>query len=385
MKRRLIELTALLLLLGFLGLLVVASGVVPVRASSGHWPITRAFLEFAMRRSVETHSIGTRVPDLDDDALVLRGAGHYDRGCQPCHGAPGVDGSVVTSELTPRPPYLSQEVQKWEPAELFQIVKHGLKMTGMPAWPARERDDEVWAVVAFLLRLPGLDAEEYRMLARGEAPDTAGHTVSLDGAADLELGRIATSTDRVVEVCGRCHGRNGLGRGPGAFPRIAGQRPAYLAATLEAYANGERHSGIMQPVAAALDEGTRLSIARHYGAAAGGVVTEGREAGRIDPAGMEPVIDRGERIAREGVPARKVPSCVACHGPGATPRNPYYPALAGQYDDYLALQLRLFREGRRGGTEYARIMRKVVHSLEADEAEAVAAWYGSLPWEGDGQ
>jgi hypothetical protein len=59
---------------------------------------------------------------------------------------------------------------RYTPEQLFSIVKHGIKFTGMPAWPVQQRDDEVWAMVAFLRRLPDLDAAGYRRLAYGE-PD----------------------------------------------------------------------------------------------------------------------------------------------------------------------------------------------------------------------
>lgn len=363
MKRRLIEFTGLLLVLGFFGLLVVASGIVPIKASSGHWGITRAFLTLAMRRSVETHTIGVRVPELDDPSLVLRGAGHYDRACQVCHGAPGERAATITAQLTPEPPYLPDVVPLWDPAELFYIVKHGIKMTGMPAWPALEREDEVWAMVAFLVRLPGMSPEEYQRLTWGEVPDTS---------EELGLERLGAPPSRVVETCRQCHGPRGLGRGTGAFPRIAGQSPAYLAGALAAYAAGERPSAIMESVAAALDEETMLELARHYG----------EEVVTLSGALAEPaLLEQGVRIAEEGIPRRKVPACTDCHGPTDRPRNPNYPALGGQYADYLALQLRLFREEKRGGSKYAHIMREVVHRLEPEEAAAVAAWYASLPWE----
>lgn len=388
MKRRLIELAALGAVLGFLGFVVVASGIVPVKASSGHWPVTRWFLSFALRRSVDTHSMGTKAPELDDATLILRGAVPYDRACAPCHGAPGVPRSGVALQLAPKPPYLPEAVPSWEPAELFYIVKHGIKMTGMPAWPARERDDEVWAVVAFLLRLPDLSAAGYRRLAW---PDT--------GEA-MGMSSLGSPAPEVAETCAQCHGPDGLGRGNGAYPRLAGQSPSYLAASLRAYARGSRHSGIMEPVAAALDSATMIELARWYGGARvlGVAVGEPSPAAspsaaraprqrRAPPASGAPradpppdLLDRGETIAREGIPERKVPSCVECHGPEVGPRNPFYPDLAGQYPSYLELQLRLFREERRGGSSYAHIMREVVHMLEAEEAEAVAAWYGSLEW-----
>src|SRR5690606_22829684 len=139
------------------GALVVASGVVPIKASSGHWAVTRWLLEFASSRSVATHTLGGPPPPaLDDPAPALRGAGHYDTGCRPCHGAPALPSPSIAAAMTPSPPYLPPAVPKWEADELFYIVKHGVKFTGMPAWPAQGRDDEVWAMVAFLVQLPGM-------------------------------------------------------------------------------------------------------------------------------------------------------------------------------------------------------------------------------------
>ena len=264
MKRRLLELLLLLVILGFLGFVVVVSGIIPVKASLGHLPLTRAFLSFAMRRSVETHAMGVHVPDLEDQALVLRGAGHYDRGCQPCHGAPGEPASLITRALTPHPPYLPEAVTRWDPPELFEIVKHGIKMTGMPAWPALQRDDEVWAVVAFIRELPGMDAARYRQLAWGPLADS----VEAPG-----MGRLAPLPRQLAEACIQCHGEDGLGRGVGAFPRIAGQSPAYLAGALRAYAEQERHSGIMMPMTPQLDpvanavaaDSTKTSVGNRWG------------------------------------------------------------------------------------------------------------------------
>jgi len=357
--RRWLRVAALALAAGAVALGITWSGIVPLAASSGHWKITEWFLHFTMRRTVKVRSLGTTVPPLDDPSLVVRAAGHFDRACRPCHGGPGAPRSEVVRAMTPEPPELSARVPTWQAEELFWIVKHGVKFTGMPGWPAQERDDEVWAMVAFLRELPEMTPERYRTLAHGEA-----------GATPPP----GTPPEDVVETCARCHGPRGLGRGSGGVPRIAGQKERYLYASLVAYALRERASGIMGPVASGLDDRTMRELARYYAAL---------DPASQRPADPEPPLDpeaiaRGEEIARRGVPERGVPSCSDCHGPSATPRNPIYPEIAGLDAEYLRLQLELFAAGHRGGTPYAHLMRHVASRLGPDEMEDAAAYYASL-------
>jgi cytochrome c553 len=344
MKRRWFKVAVFLAVGGFV---VAASGLVPIKASSGHWAITAWFLQFSKRRSVATHTLALTAPPLDNPDLVLRGAGHYETGCRPCHGSPD-SRPRIPQQMTPPPPYLSQVTSEWEPDELFYIVKHGIKFTGMPAWPAQQRDDEVWAMVAFLLKLPELDAESYRELVDGKS------------SADTE-----NEPRTVTKSCGRCHGR-----GTGAFPRLEGQSPAYLLAALQSFARGERHSGIMEPIAAGLSPGEMQELARYYG---------NLEAPAPPPASeLTPEIERGKAIASQGMPRQRVPSCVDCHGPGASRRNPIYPILGGQHADYLRLQLDLFKKRQRGGSAYAHLMHPVAAGLAPEQMQDVALYYASL-------
>lgn len=364
------QLLAILILLGLLGsaggLLFAWLGLAPVAASSGHWPITRWFLHFAMRNAVETRSLGTEVPNLRDPALVLKGAGHYATGCAPCHGAPGESRSLVVQHITPEPPFLPDRISRWQAPELFWIVKNGIKFTAMPAWPARQRDDEVWAVVAFLQEMPAMSPARYEQLAFGARADAGPG----GEAATDRLRPLSDPPGPPLDNCVRCHGERGLGRGSGAFPKLAGQKPDYLLASLRAFARGERHSGIMQAVAAGLNEAAMVDLSKHYAA---------RPAGPGGAALPDPgAVDRGRRLARQGDPKRGIPSCVDCHGPAQEATNPYYPRLDGQYPDYLAQQLRLFQSGRRGGSPYAHVMEVAAEGLDRAQIHDLAAYYGSL-------
>lgn len=350
--------------LGLGAALFVSAGLVPIAASEGHWPVTRWLLEFAMRRSVATSALrAPEPPPLDDPSLVLKGAGHYATSCLPCHGGPGRARPPLVQQMLPQPPTLSAKVVALSPGELFRVVKHGIKYTAMPGWVARERDDEVWAMVAFLKRLPDLDAARFESLAYG---DRAGMRGAENGLVSLE----APAQD-VLANCVRCHGSDGAGRGNGAYPRLAGQREDYLRASLKAYASGERNSGIMQPAAAGLQPREIERLARYFAA-------QGGAAAETDASVDAGTIARGRELALRGDPARRLPSCVECHGPGDGERNPVYPELAGQYADYLALQLRLFKEGKRGGTGYAPVMAEIAGRLEEGDIRDLSAYYASV-------
>lgn len=354
MKGKLIKIAAVLVAMGALGFLVAVSGLVPIKASSGHWLITAWFLKFSMHRSVATHSFGIEVPPLDRPDLIWKGARQYDIACSPCHGTPELPSPRIASKMLPQPPYLPPVISQWEVRELFTIVKHGLKFTGMPAWPSQQRDDEVWAMVAFLLTLPKLDVDEYRQFAGTET------AVSGEVAEPIQ-------TIGVAQRCARCHGIDGAGGGHGAFPRLAGQRPVYLENALQAFAAGRRHSGIMEPIAAALIPPERREAALYFS----------RLTTPPAPTAAVPV-GSGAAIASHGIPSQKVPACSECHGPSPIRKNPAYPLLAGQHPAYLEQQFGLFKTGRRGGSPFAHLMRPVAAGLTSEQMREVARYYASL-------
>jgi mono/diheme cytochrome c family protein len=143
---------------------VFYTGVYDVAATTPHWPVARTILETARLRSIKAHAAGTAAPPgLDDPAKVLIGVAHYAAHCAVCHGAPGVPRGDIGRGLYPPPPDLAKTTPLYSPAELFWILKHGIKMTGMPAW-SDHSDEELWGTVAFLEKLPGMSEQDYARL-----------------------------------------------------------------------------------------------------------------------------------------------------------------------------------------------------------------------------
>ncbi len=148
-----------------LGAAFVYSGIFNVAADEPHWSVTRRLLETTRERSIalRAREVGAP-PSLEDPELVAMGAEEYGEMCTGCHLAPGMKDSEIRAGLYPKPPNLVEHGKDRTPAQDFWIVKHGLKMTGMPAWGATHDDRTIWSMVAFLQKLPQLSSAQYREL-----------------------------------------------------------------------------------------------------------------------------------------------------------------------------------------------------------------------------
>lgn len=351
----------LLVLAGVGGVLLAAwLGLYNVAASAGHWHITEALLRFGMENSVKARASDAPPPNLDDADLIRLGAGHFHGGCAQCHGAPGAPVDPIARSMLPPPPDLAQSTVRWRDQELFWIVKHGIKYAGMPAWPASGRDDEVWALVAFLRRLPGLDEVSYRKLAMGEvyAAGPASGRALATGQADTEA----------VAACARCHGADQPPPGT-LVPSLHGQPKDMLTAALQAYAQGRRQSGIMQTIAAGLPPEAAVGLAEHYSSLP--------PQPRASPAPLNPAqIERGRKLAEAGNPESEIPPCLSCHGQDGLP---LYPRLAGQPARYLEGRLERWRAGLNDGTATGALMAPIARRLSAGQAADVAAYFANRP------
>jgi cytochrome c553 len=346
------------------GLLLFAwSGAYNIAASRGHWAIIEWFLAFGMRNSVELRSnfIEAEVPPLDNPDLYTLGAGHFHGGCAYCHGAPGSPINPVARHMLPPPPDLSRAAEQWQDRELFWIVKHGIKYTGMPAWVSQRRDDEVWAVVAFLKRLPRLDAAVYRELALG------GLRVAPQSARDLATEDAWPSA---VNACGRCHGSEGRWPSSNLVPLLHGQPHEFLVTALNAYASGQRESGIMQPPAAELDADAIDRLARYYSGLSAPSASE--RGATVDPEHD----GQGRVLANEGAPDQRIPACNACHGNDALAS---YPRLAGQNAAYMAGRLRRWKGEFPPGSPTDSIMAPIARLLNDQQIDAVTSYFANLP------
>jgi cytochrome c553 len=370
--------------------LFVAAGGVNVSADRPDGPLASDLLHFVFKRSEASRATSVAAPgDLDAPSRVRLAAQHFDMVCANCHGRPGFGQSVVALSLNPRPQYLPKVVGQFTDSELFEIVEHGVKYSGMPSWPTASRDDEVWSMVAFLRRLPKLDATTYRQMTA--LPTVGAPIAASSGDPTLrpaDPSRDTTPVDEFlyaapasgfsdqsfhqnpVETCARCHGTDGSGAVTGGeAPNLTLQDPAYLQAALQAYTQGSRKSGFMQNIAAQLSSDQVAALARYYA----GLPVRTTGSAPADPA----LVRRGAMIADYGIRERAIPACATCHeSAGAAVIGA--PHIAGQSETYLRRQLRAMRLGGRGSTVGWNPMPAEAHDLGDKDIAAAAAYYSGL-------
>jgi len=151
------------------GGLFVWSGIYDVSARVPHWEVTYLLLEAVREQSVSAHSKGIAAPPLKDSSLIKAGFPHFHETCRLCHKAPGYPPADFSIGLYPYPPYLASDEIRNEmtDAELFWVVQNGLKMTAMPAFGDKHTSDQIWSIVAFVRKLPELDAHAYQEMVQG--------------------------------------------------------------------------------------------------------------------------------------------------------------------------------------------------------------------------
>lgn len=102
-------------------------------------------------------------PEAPSAETVRAGMEHWADHCASCHANNGSGDTEIGRSLYPRAPDMRQPAtQELTDGELFSIIEHGVKLTGMPAWGTSTPDGEQasWHLVHFIRRLPSLSDED---------------------------------------------------------------------------------------------------------------------------------------------------------------------------------------------------------------------------------
>ena len=160
----------LLVLAAFAGAFIYA-GVYNIGADAPHSRFVYGLLQELRERSIASSARDIVVPkDLGDPKRIAAGAGLYQEMCTGCHLGPGLEKSEMSQGLYPSAPELARG-DDLSAAQQFWVVKHGVKLTAMPAWGRTHDDELIWDMVAFIRQLPKMSPEQYKTAA-ASAPES---------------------------------------------------------------------------------------------------------------------------------------------------------------------------------------------------------------------
>ena len=168
-------------------------------------------------------------------------------------------------------------------------------------------------------------------------------------------------------ACAGCHGADG-NSAVGSFPKLAGQNVKYLLKQMNDIKSGARPVAVMAGQLDSKSDQDLQDIAAYFS-------SQSSTIGAAD----KDLVALGEKIYRSGSKESGVSACMACHSPtGKGNAMAGFPALAGQHADYVAKQLRAFREGERTNDGDSKMMRSVAFRLTNKEIDAVSSYISGL-------
>jgi cytochrome c553 len=196
----------------------------------------------------------------------------------------------------------------------------------------------------------------------------------LGGVAALCAGGVAAQdlarAEKIAgEVCAACHA---AGSTVPENPKITGQIVEYLAKQLADFKARQdkkpaRPSAVMNAMVAAISDADLNNLAAYYAGQ------------KLIPAAAsdKELAALGQKIWRGGIAASGVPACAGCHGPTGAGIPAQYPRLGGQFAQYVAAQLKAFKDGARANDPNA-MMRGVAARMTEREIRAVAEYAAGL-------
>lgn len=173
------------------------------------------------------------------------------------------------------------------------------------------------------------------------------------------------------ETCAECHNLNGISA-TARFPKLAGQRPGYIAKQVRDFSAGRRRNdgGQMTSVAGDINDQDLAKVADYFASLSApppdaSLAAESEEW------------QRGAALYRNGEPASGIAQCSGCHD-DAKPERTDTPLLKAQHAAYLAKQLHDWRSGERQN-DMSEVMPAIAAKLSDRDIAALATFLASQP------
>ena len=150
MKRVLLGAALTLLLLFLFGAALTGFGLLPVSADGNHSRLEARVMPSVLHAAVTRQAGNEKNPVSATGENLKAGLRTYKTMCATCHGTATSGPTDYGRSFYPPAPQLAGGLPHYTDAQLFWIIKHGIRSTGMPAWGAILSDEQIWQIVTAL-------------------------------------------------------------------------------------------------------------------------------------------------------------------------------------------------------------------------------------------
>lgn len=179
-------------------------------------------------------------------------------------------------------------------------------------------------------------------------------------------------------VCSACHGPTGASIS-NLYPNLAGQGEKYLLKQMRDIKSEARPVLEMTGMLVAMSDQDLEDIAAFYAAQDKKIIGSQELEDEAYGLSAEEFLALGENLYRGGNLDTNVPACTGCHSPRGSGNAPAaYPAIGGQYSEYIFKQLSDFQRNLRTNDGDTLIMRGVAGPMSDLEMRAVANYAAGL-------
>jgi mono/diheme cytochrome c family protein len=169
-RKILLGVVSTLALLLLSALAVTRLGLMPVSADGAHSRVEARIMPMVLHASIVHHAPGETNPVSLNENNLKAGVDTYKTMCARCHSTPEGQRSVYGQSFYPPAPQLPKGMAQYSDSQLFWLIKHGIRNTGMPAWGSMLSDEEIWQIVSLLKNSQDLPPS---VEAEWNAPKTA--------------------------------------------------------------------------------------------------------------------------------------------------------------------------------------------------------------------
>jgi mono/diheme cytochrome c family protein len=143
------------------GYLLLQSGLIPANADGKPGGLELWAAGTSLDATLRDQAPKEANPVALTDANLIDGITLYGEHCAVCHGTAAGESSPspIAKGLYPAPPQFGTDGVEDDPEGIsYWKIKHGIRLTGMPAWGSTLNDRQIWTLALFLKHMDKLPA-----------------------------------------------------------------------------------------------------------------------------------------------------------------------------------------------------------------------------------